>query len=268
MASTGATTMSDEYIVVRHLSKSYRQNTGPKGSCVEVLADFNLSIGANELVTFLGPNACGKTTLMNLIAGLVPCDSGSIEVEGKPPEETRIGYVCQNVEASLYPWKKNIDNIAFPLELQGIPKAQRTQVASELLQRFFIRIPEQAYPYQLSGGQRQLIGIERALIADPQVLILDEPFSQLDCETRLSMQSQLLKIWDLLETTVLFVSHDIDEAVLLGDRIIVLSKRPARIVSIIDNPLPRPRNHDVLQTDEFFALKKRAHQLFAEALRT
>jgi NitT/TauT family transport system ATP-binding protein len=258
--------MREQYVTIKDLSKSYRQNSGHERVTVEVFKKFNLFVKANEFVTFFGPNGCGKTTLMNIVSGLIPFDNGTVEINGKDPRETRIGYVFQNFEDSLYPWKTNLDNIAFPLELQGIPKNKRAKAAQEILDRFTIKIPEKGYPYQLSGGQKQLVAIARALIAEPQVLIMDEAFGQLDYETRISMQNQLLQIWDRLETTVLFVSHDVDEAILFGDRIVLLSKRPARIMEIVENPLPKPRRHDIMQSEEFFKLKNHALRVFTEAL--
>lgn len=256
------------YIVIQELYKSYTNPHGKKdNSRVDVLVDFNLSVEHQEFITFFGPNGCGKTTLLNMIAGLANMNKGKITVNNKSVKETKIGYVFQNFQMSFLPWKSNIDNIAFPLELQGSRKRERRKIARDFLQQLDIKIPETAYPYQLSGGQQQLVAIARALISNPEILLLDEPFNQLDYQTRISMHDKLLDIWEKTKTTILFVSHELDEAIILGDKIVFLSKRPARILEILENDLPRPRKHDIVRSEKFFVLKKHGLSVFEQALK-
>lgn len=216
------------FIAIEKLSKCYLDTSVSDGQKQEVLADFSFSVEQHEFITIFGPNACGKTTLLNSIAGLTPIDSGFIKINGKSSQQTKIGYVFQNFQLSFLPWRRNIDNIAFPLELQGVEKEERREKVKEFLAAIEIELPLFTYPYQLSGGQQQLLAITRALIFEPQVLLLDEPFNQLDYQTRITMQDTLLRIWQKTKTTILFISHDLDEAIVLGDKIIFLSKRPGK----------------------------------------
>lgn len=255
------------FIEIRGVSKAFQQENDSYCQKLQVLKDFSLQIESQEFVTFFGPNACGKTTLLNLVAGLDGNDSGIIEIAGKAPIETKVGYVFQNFHLSSLPWKRNVDNIAFPLELQGIRKEERRRRVECFLANLEIDLPLHGYPYQLSGGQQQLLAISRALISEPQVLLLDEPLNQLDYQTRISMLDQLLRIWQKTRTTILYVSHDLDDALILGDRIVFLSKRPAQIREVIINTLPRPRDHTVVETQDFFSLKQRGIRIFEEALK-
>jgi NitT/TauT family transport system ATP-binding protein len=243
------------FISIERLHKSYLVPNNSSVERVEIINDFNLSVEQREFVTFVGPNGCGKTTLLNSIAGLSDIDSGTIRIDGRPPQQTKIGYVFQNFQLSFLPWKQNIDNIAFPLELQGLEKKQRRKIVEDFLGKIDFNLPLHSYPYQLSGGQQQLLAIARALIFEPSVLLLDEPFNQLDFQTRMAMQDKLIDIHQKTQTTILFVSHDLDEAIILGDKVVFLSRRPTRILDVIDNPLPKNRNHDVVKLQEFFSVK-------------
>jgi NitT/TauT family transport system ATP-binding protein len=258
------TKKDDNFIQVENANKFYLDI---KGHRTDVLTDFNLSIQKGEFVTFFGPNACGKTTLLNIIGGLIKPNSGIIKINGKPPEQAKIGFIFQNYHNSLLPWRTNLSNLAFPLELNGTRKYQRNKIAKDFLQNLDINFPEEAYPYQLSGGQQQLLCIGRALISSPDVLLMDEPFNQLDYQTRIEMNDKVQDIWMKTGKTILFVSHDLEEAVALADRIVILSKRPAKIAEIIDNPLPRPRNTKTLQSDVFFLLKRKALEAFEKVIK-
>jgi len=255
------------FIVIEEVSKSYLPPGGTVDRKHKVLVNFNLSVEQQEFITFFGPNACGKTTLLNSIAGLTSIDNGIIKINGVSPQQTKIGYVFQNFQLSFLPWRRNIDNIAFPLELYGMKKKDRIERVKEFLSTIDIELPLYSYPYQLSGGQQQLLAITRALIFEPQVLLLDEPFNQLDYQTRITMQDKLLYIWEKTKTTILFISHELDEAIVLGDKIVFLSKRPAKILEVVDNNLPRPRNHEIIQTQDFFSLRNRGLRIFEEALK-
>ncbi|MEW6606556.1 MAG: ABC transporter ATP-binding protein [bacterium] len=251
-----------EHIVIENLRKVYLESVDGKQQKVEVLDSINLKIKKGEFVTFFGPNGCGKTTLLNIIAGLLNFDEGTVEINGKHPEESKISFIFQNYRDSLLPWKKSIDNISFPLELQRIPRKQRYERVRNFLDKLGLKLPDALYPYQISGGQQQLLAIIRALIYDPDVLLMDEPFGSLDYQTRIYMQNKILDIWEKTKKTVLFVSHEIDEAIYLADRIVLFSNKPTKIIEILENTLPRPRNHSTLELQEFFILKTRALRVF------
>jgi len=255
-----------QHIVIRNLSKRYTHSVDGEVHYIDVLDNVNLQVMKGEFVTFFGPNGCGKSTLLNVTAGLLKPDTGSVMIDGKPPEKARIGYIFQNYRDSLFPWKKNIDNIAFPLELQKVSRKERRKRTRDLLSRLEIEIQEDMYPYQSSGGQQQLSAIVRAFIYEPDVLVMDEPFNSLDYQTRFFMQGKLLDICARTSPTVLFVSHELDEAIYLADRIVLLDKRPAKIISILENILPRPRYHAMVETKEFFDLKTKALRLLKEAI--
>ena len=256
----------DEYIKIENVSKAFF-SPAEGNQRVEVLKDFSLTVRKGEFITFFGPNACGKSTLLNIVAGLISSDKGSVLIDGRLPSQAKIGFVFQNYQNSLLPWRTNIDNVALSLELEGIDKKQRRENVKDFLIKLDIKIPERSYPYQLSGGQQQLLCITRALISDPNVLVMDEPFNQLDFQTRIGMNDKIQEIWMKTGKTILFVSHDLDEAVLLADRIVLLTKRPARITEILENNLPRPRKSKVLQDKNFFQLKGKALNIFERVLR-
>ena len=255
-----------EYIEIKNVSKTFLHPARRK-SRLEVLENFSLSVREGEFLTFFGPNACGKTTLLNIVSGLISSNSGSVLVDGKPPSLAKFGFVFQNYHNSLLPWRNNIDNVALSLELEGVNKRQRLEKVKDFLWKFKINIPEDGYPYQLSGGQQQLICIARALISDPDVLLMDEPFNQLDFQTRIEMNEKIQDIWMKTGKTIIFVSHDLDDAVFLADRVVLLTKRPARIAEIVENKLPRPRKSKVLQDEQFFNLKNKALNIFAKVLK-
>jgi NitT/TauT family transport system ATP-binding protein len=254
------------HIIIKNLFKSYDDPANARGARLEVLRDINLDVEKGEFITFFGPNGCGKTTLLYIIAGLIPFDKGEVKIDGKPPDKTRKGFIFQNYSDSLFPWRRNIDNICFPLEIKGISKKERYRIAKEFIDMLGLKLPLMSFPYQLSGGQQQLLALVRALIYDPEVLLMDEPFASLDYQTRLSMQMVLLDLWKKTQKTILFVSHEIDEAVFLADRLILFSDKPTTILEILKIDLPRPRTHEVIESAEFFALKTKALKIFKEAI--
>jgi NitT/TauT family transport system ATP-binding protein len=259
----------DYHIILQALHKSYVRDSEGSQEKVAVLAGFDLIVRRHEFLTIFGPNGCGKSTLLNIIAGLTSCDAGSVLIDGKLPAEMKVGFVFQSFQESLFPWRTVLDNVAFPLELKGVEIRIRRRSAREFLDFLGIQLHKQeyeAYPYQLSGGQQQLVSIARALIDEPDVLIMDEPFNQLDYQTRMSLQDKVSEIWEKKKTTVVFVSHDIEEAIILGDRTVLLSKKPARVLEIMENDLERPRSLSVSQHSKFFALKSHALQIFTEAI--
>jgi NitT/TauT family transport system ATP-binding protein len=213
---------------------------------LDVLRDVTLAVQEREVVCVVGPNGSGKSTLLRLIAGLLTPDSGTIEVGGArvSTADPRVALVFQ--EPRLLPWRRALDNVAFPLELAGVPATERVARARELVERVGLAGFERAFPRQLSGGMRQRLAIARALARDPQVLLLDEPFSALDALTRERFNAELLALWQGLSTSIVMVTHSIPEAVFLADRVLVLSPRPGRVIADVPVPLPRPRRADAL----------------------
>ena len=228
---------------------------------VRALAEVDLNVGEGEFVALLGPSGCGKSTLLNLLAGFEPLTDGALRFDGRAiakPGPDR-GVVFQ--EASLLPWLTVWENVVFGPKVQGIARSVYEPKALEILKIVGLEAFHDALPVQLSGGMRQRVGIARVLVMEPRALLMDEPFGALDAQTRLSMQQLLLDVWQKLKTTVLFVTHDIDEAILLADRVCVMSARPGRIVRDIPITLARPRSIDALTTPEFIGFKA---QIMAE----
>jgi NitT/TauT family transport system ATP-binding protein len=220
---------------------------------LQVLRDMNFTVAENELVAIVGPSGCGKTTLLRTIAGIETPDSGAVIIDGKPikgPGADR-GFVFQ--QDSLLPWRTIWKNLVFGLEVNGRLNAANIAAAKKLLQLVGLSGFEQFYPNQISGGMRQRVNLARALALNPEVLIMDEPFSALDAQTREMMQLELLRIWQQGRKTVLFITHQIDEAVFLADRIVVLGRRPGWVKELIPIHLPRPRDLAVKRTAAFGA---------------
>jgi NitT/TauT family transport system ATP-binding protein len=221
-----------------------------EGKEMQILQDINLSIKENEFICFIGPSGCGKTTLLRIVAGLEDPTVGTITLDGeliKGPSPER-GMVFQ--EYSLFPWRTVIDNIAFGLELRGIPANERMVRSRQYLKMVGLERFETRYPHELSGGMKQRVAIARALVNDPRALLMDEPFGALDAQTRNIMQSELLRIWSEEKKTVVFVTHSVDEAIYLADRIVIMSARPGRIKDVIEIPLVRPRNRTSLEVNQ------------------
>lgn len=221
-----------------------------------VYDDFGIDLPLGKFISIFGPNGCGKSTLINMISGLMPMDAGEVLYDGRRISDTRISYVFQNYREALFPWLRAIDNIHYPLKVMGVSRKEQQQRVEKLLADFDIRIDLNAYPYTLSGGQQQAVSILRALITEPEVLFLDEPFSALDYEMTLFMREQLQKIFMKTRTTMLLVSHDLEEAIQLADKVVLLTRRPTRVAEIVDVNLPWPRDLDVTTGEEFTALKR------------
>ncbi len=224
-------------LTISGVSRFFESETGT----VEALRDINLNVFDKEFMCFIGPSGCGKTTLLRIVAGLDQPTSGEVLLDGKvikSPDPER-GMVFQ--EYSLFPWRTIIDNVAFGLEIKGVPKKERYEIARKYLKMVGLEAFEQSYSYELSGGMRQRVAIVRALANDPKVLLMDEPFGSVDAQTRNLLQGELLRIWGEERKTVLFITHSIDEAVYLADRVVVLSARPGQIREILEIDLERPR---------------------------
>ena len=216
---------------------------------VRAVDALSLDVAENEFVCIVGPSGCGKSTVLKVLAGLVPPTAGGFEIAPDPEAALPVAMVWQG--DALIPWRTILDNVAMPLELRGVSKRERHERAREHLDRLALTQFARAYPHQLSGGMRQRAGIARALIADASVLLMDEPFGALDAQTRLVLQEQILDLWERERKTLVFVTHSIEESLLLGDRVVVMSARPGRIREIIDVPFARPRNRDVTRTQAF-----------------
>ena len=236
--------MSDQIkLSVENVSKSFRIRGGKhsRDSLLSVLRRVSFDVRESEVVSLVGESGCGKTTLLRIIQGLVRLDAGTIRVDGSPvtaPGRDR-GFVFQ--QASLLPWRSARQNIEFGLELQGMDRQKRAAIATSLLKLVGLEQAGDQFPHQLSGGMQQRTGLARALAVDPAILLMDEPFSALDAQTREILQNELLRIQAETNKTILFVTHDLDEAIYVSNRVIVLAARPGRIKSIIDIPFGYPR---------------------------
>ncbi|MES2972614.1 MAG: ATP-binding cassette domain-containing protein [Pseudomonadota bacterium] len=247
------------HITVRGLSKKFGGAT--------IYDNFDLDIPKGRIVSVFGPNGCGKSTLINMISGILPYDAGQILFEGKEASETRIGYVFQNYREAVFPWMRAIDNIRYPLQYLDIPKGERQARLDRLVESFEVQFDLNRYPYEMSGGQQQLVSIMRALVVDPEVLFLDEPFSALDYEMVMFLRGRLQKVLTERSVTTLLVSHDLDEAVLLADEVLLLTKRPTRVAERLKFDVPRPRTADTTVGEDFIRVKTQALDIFQREVR-
>jgi NitT/TauT family transport system ATP-binding protein len=235
-------------IRIESLAKGFKK----EGRTIIALRDFELEVRDGEFVCLLGPSGCGKTTVLRIVAGLDVASSGRVSLHGRPirgsgPDR---GMVFQ--EFALFPWRTVRKNIEFGLEIKAVPEAKKAEVSSKLIELVGLKGFEDAHPSELSGGMKQRVGIARALANDPAVLLMDEPFGALDAQTRNLMQKELLRIWSATKKTILFVTHSVDEAVFLADRIVVMTARPGKVREIIPVDLPRPRDRT---SREFIAVR-------------
>lgn len=249
----------EHFISVRGLCKSFGGQP--------LYQDFNLDLPNNQLVSIFGPNGCGKSTLINMISGLIPIDRGEIRIHGKPIRRAKIGYVFQNYRDSMFPWMSAYNNIAYPLRLKGIPEKECRDRVASLIDTFNIRLDLKRYPYNFSGGQQQLVSILRALIAEPEVLFLDEPFSALDFETTLFVRDKLQEIFMATSIPMLMVVHNLEEAVFLADTVLLLSKRPTHLVEAVPFTISRPRTPDTLTSPEFIEVSRYCLEIFRQEMR-
>jgi len=251
------------FIKAQNLSLTFRpKNREP----VHALTGLSLAVARGEFVSIVGPSGCGKSTFLNIVLGLIKHDSGALEFNGKPitgPSQER-AMVFQ--EFGLLPWRTVAGNVELGLELKGIGAAERAQRAAELIKLVGLNGFEGHYPHELSGGMKQRVGLARALATEPEVLLMDEPFAALDAQTRDLMQTELLQIWERTKKTVLFVTHSIEEAAYLSDRVIVMTARPGRTKDVLKINLPRPRDYEMRLTPEFNEIKSRIWEVLKEEL--
>lgn len=233
-------------LVIDNVSKSFVSRTGHN---LPVLQDINLTVNEEEFVALVGPSGCGKSTLLNITAGLLAPTSGSASFTHLPQGHVpRTGIVFQ--ETGLFPWRSVYDNIAFGLEAMGVPKQEQKDRISHYINLVGLTGFEKALPHHLSGGMRQRVGIARALVINPDLLLMDEPFSALDAQTRTIMQEELVTLWDKTRLSTLYVTHNIQEAVMLADRVVLLSRRPGKISRILNIGIPRAEREQPQHTEE------------------
>ena len=251
------------YIQAKDLVVTFRPANRP---AITALQGFGLEVARGEFLSLVGPSGCGKSTFLNLVLGLLRADAGEVRIDGRPiagPDSDR-AMVFQ--EFGLLPWRTVLANVELGLELKGVPPAARQRRALELIQTVGLSGFERHYPHELSGGMKQRVGLARALATDPEVLLMDEPFAALDAQTRDLMQVELLQVWERSKKTVLFVTHSIEEAAYLSDRVLVVSARPGRAKEVIPVRLPRPRDYEMRLSPEFNELKLRIWKALKEEL--
>ncbi len=218
---------------------------------VEAVDDVSLAVDEGEFVSIVGPSGCGKSTLMEIVGGLIEPSQGEVVIAGNPVRGTdpSVGVVFQ--QESAFPWRTVAENVRFGLEMTGVGKPERTERAREMIELVGLAGFEDRHPAELSGGMRQRVAIARTLVMEPKLILMDEPFGALDEQTRLILGEELLRIQAATAATILFITHSFDEALLLSDRIVVLTARPGRIKKVVENPLPRPRDSSIVSDPEF-----------------
>lgn len=248
---------SNPSLVVENASLHY--------GALDVLADVSLTVDAREILSIVGPSGCGKTTLLRCVGGLNQLNGGEIRIDGQRVEKPlpMVSMVFQHF--GLFPWRNMWSNIAYGLMLRRTPKAEIARRVDAAIEMVGLKGFEKSYPHQLSGGMQQRAGLARALVMEPKLLLMDEPFSAIDAQTREQLQFELLRIWDQRPTAMMFVTHSIDEAVLMGDRVVVLAGRPAHVRALRRVDLPRPRERSMVTSPEFLDLREQIwHDLFGQ----
>jgi NitT/TauT family transport system ATP-binding protein len=239
-------------VEIQRVTKTFRPSGKNGAGEVKALAEVSLSVGANEFISIIGPSGCGKTTLLRMIDGLIPYDSGSILIDGRQVTAPGPDRAVVFQSFALLPWRTVLANVAFSLELRQTPKKDCTKIARDYLQRVGLADFENHYPHELSGGMQQRAGLARALAVNPAILLMDEPFGAVDAQTRQLLQEELLDLWQREKKTVIFITHSMDEAVYLSDRVVVMTPRPGHVAEILDVPLARPRVADDVRRDPKF----------------
>ena len=258
--------MAGENLIKLKIDNVYKEYQGRNGKTI-ALNGVSLDIKENEFICVVGPSGCGKSTLLNIIAGLLEPTSGTVSLDGKVIEGTGVerGVVFQ--QYALFPWRTVLKNVMFPLEMKKVPKAEAEAIARKYIKSVGLEGFEKSFPKELSGGMKQRVAIARAYAANPQVLLLDEPFGALDAQTRVQLQSELLETWEKEKKTCFFITHDVDEAVILAQRVIIMSARPGRIKKIVDIDIPYPRTQATKTDPRFLELKSEIwNQVYQEFL--
>ena len=258
--------MAGENLTKLKIDNVYKEYQGRNGKTI-ALNGVSLDIKENEFICVVGPSGCGKSTLLNIIAGLLEPTSGTVTLDGKVIEGTGVerGVVFQ--QYALFPWRTVLKNVMFPLEMKKVPKAEAEAIARKYIKSVGLEGFEKSFPKELSGGMKQRVAIARAYAANPEVLLLDEPFGALDAQTRVQLQSELLETWEKEKKTCFFITHDVDEAVILAQRVIIMSARPGRIKKIVDIDIPYPRTQATKTDPRFLELKSEIwNQVYQEFL--
>lgn len=249
-------------IEIRDLRKVFRWKSRGVDHEVEAIRGLDLSARENEFLSIIGPSGCGKTTLLRIIGSLETSDGGEVLIDGKRVEGPGQDRAIVFQHFGLFPWKTVIDNVKFPLTVRKVPDGEATERAEHFLGMVGLNDFAASHPHQLSGGMQQRVGLARALATDADVLLMDEPFGAIDAQTRELMQEQLLKLWTDQKKTVIFITHDLDEAVLLSDRVVVLSRGPGRVRDVLEVGLPRPRwEYDVRKLERFAEVRHRIWEM-------
>lgn len=238
-------------IEFKGVSKFYNSANGQR---VKALDDVNLVVRRGEFVSIIGPSGCGKTTLLKMVAGILGWDEGEVEVLGQAVTGPGAERATVFQSFALLPWMTILENAAFGLKMRGVPKAERRERAAALLKTVGLENFLNAYPGELSGGMQQRVGLARALAVNPNVLLMDEPFSAIDAQTRLILQNELLDVWSGTDLSILFITHAMDEAVFLSDRVVIMGARPGHVTDIIEIDLPRPRTEETRRDPRFVEL--------------
>ncbi len=242
------TATSAPRIRVRGLAKNY--------GTLEVFKGIDFDLGEREIVTIVGPSGCGKTTLLRCIDGLIPVDAGDIWCGRERVTEPTAGMAMVFQHFGLFPWKTVAENVGYGLKMAGVPAVEIAERVPHFIQLVGLTGFENAYPWQMSGGMQQRCGLARALAVEPNVLLMDEPFAAVDAQTREILQFELMRIWETRPTSMIFVTHSIEEAVLMGDRVFVLKGRPSNVQKVVEVDLPRPRTRDTLREARFAELRE------------
>ena len=249
---------------ISHLTKTFSQRHGEP---LPVLADVSFAIADLEFVAIVGPSGCGKSTFLRIVDGLIAPDAGTIRIDGRLANGAGNGRGMVFQSFDLFPWRTALGNVEFGLQMMDVPRRERRERALHWIEVVKLKGFEDAYPHQLSGGMQQRVGIARALAIEPEVLLMDEPFGALDVQTRDLLQDELLAIWQQKRKTVLFVTHSIEEAIYLADRVVIFTARPARIDRVLDVPFPRPRTEDMKASPAFVALRHEIWQSLKHGVR-
>ncbi|KAA0971753.1 ABC transporter ATP-binding protein [Aureimonas fodinaquatilis] len=253
--------------VALEISKIFKRFERPGRPTIEALKDINLTVRQGEFVSIVGASGSGKSTLLRIIDGLTPASSGTISVNGTPVTRPGKDRAVVFQQDSLLPWKTVIENVAYGLAINGVKRKEREKTARHFIDVSGLQGFEHHYPHQLSGGMRQRVNVARALAVSPDILLLDEPFAALDAQTREVMQTELLRIWEEEKKTVVLITHQIDEAVFLSDRVVVFSARPGQIREEIEIDLPRPRDLEVKRSAPFVAYVDHIWKLIEQEVR-
>jgi NitT/TauT family transport system ATP-binding protein len=252
---------------IQDVQKAFFRPAGDRVAGIQVLAGISLSVAEGEFVSVIGPSGCGKSTLLRIVDGLIQPDSGRILVDGREVRGPGADRAVVFQYFGLYPWRSVLRNVEFGLELKGVAAGERRKIALENIALVGLRGFENHYPHELSGGMRQRVGFARALSLGPEIILMDEPFSSVDEQTRELLQEQLLDLWASNRKTILFITHSIDEAVYMADRLVVMGARPGRIIEEIKIDLPRPRSAAVRAAPRFGQIRAHAWEFLKAAMR-